>query len=187
MSEDVDQILERRGRDPTEAELAAIGAHLAAEYADPNSEINALRELVNRCCSALEIYGEKREIIGNYLNRAMWLARGDRELAMAPDPDEEKSNVVPLFPNATPKALNRKPHPQVIKMLEQTLEEARCGDVTALIMVKGWHDFSVQGGFGGVGRTASMIGEMEFLKQQIIETYNGEDGPGDDERFPSRA
>lgn len=79
-------------------------------------------------------------------------------------PDDNK--VVPMFPGAVPSSVQLEPNPNVVKALEDCLEQARAGTIVGIVIVKRMHDSVGEYSFGGhCGMTA--IGALHAAATRI--------------------
>ncbi len=90
-------------------------------------------------------------------------------------PPEQR--VVPIRAGIIPKP--RESHPEVVKQLEELLEMARSGEIVGLAAVYVYHDETVNYASSGWHGVYRIIGCMEVLKRELIDTI------GEDEREPS--
>lgn len=74
-----------------------LAAAFDDELSDPNSDLNVMKLLNDRCCDALgRMDDETRQIVGSALLRSYWLGEGRGADFVLSDPPEELQTVVPM-------------------------------------------------------------------------------------------
>ena len=65
--------------------------------------------------------------------------------------------------------IEKKPEKSVIEHLEALMAQAKSGELQELIYICGYKEGSVNHGWSRLRNNRRLVGEMEFMKHQLIE------------------